>query len=559
MITHEKYKGLPLDEQVKKLNLSDQSRPREYFTQKTVAKYTGLPPNHPDALKKIGSKTIFEPCTKARFDSFYGVKPPRSSAEKARLVRGAKSPTELPEAEKNEIRKRFEPEKTLNSDFGSELLIEEKGPKEITANGTRLVISKRDWSLEHRIRLESEASVSQQPPEQCGARKTDHLTKRSVRQILDAGVFTGTHRGGFTTFATLTFDAESRKKIEAGEITPQKEISRFLDACQKMFQRGWVPAFKATIAKKYNGKKIYCLDSETQKIQAEYWQKSYKHGDVVCVGKTEERPDLKHQKLDYIWTLEKPKNKQGEDNLHCHLLMRWDVPKSYFMAWAQRIEKIWGNGFVHLERMRVREASIDYLLKAIGYTVKGDSEKADQGQIIGNRYGISKTARAPEWEAVNSFEWGCMGYLFKMIQERIAVNRAQANNDLKATRAKLAKTKKIKANRAELHRLKVRANLAKKQLEKAYKGKNVLTVKTQAVFDQFMSWANRQGYSKNKAPSRLWLAEFRRRLRIKAEFAIYKMVTTVTNNEWFSLMRQAIRPEPEPPEFEVFEGQVFAL
>jgi hypothetical protein len=548
-----------LEKQIKQFTAEAKNRPPSYTLPRVKPVYTGLPPGHPDALKVVGTKTIFEPCSQSQFESIYGSGVRRSDSDIARLVRGVKSPTPINPERKKQLIDEFTPSQ-LGLCTGSETVrfVEENDPKEIVANGTRLVISKREWSLEHRIRLESEVSVSQRPPEQFGERLTKNLTKRGIRTILDSGIFTGTHRGGFSTFATLTLDKKAREKVDTGELNPQKEMSRCLDAFQKMFQRGWVPEYKTEKSKMYGKHRIFCIEPNDNKLHCDYWQKSYPWGDVVSVGKSEYSSGLEHQKLDYMWVIEKPKNKQGEDNLHFHLLMRWDVPRKYFQAWAERIEKIWGHGYVHLERMRTKEASIDYLLKAIGYTTKAGEEESEQGEIRGNRYGISKTARAPEWEAVSSYEWGCMGYLFGMVQDRIAANRAQAANELKSARAKIGKIKKVKKNAGELHKARVRINLAKRDLEKVYKGKNVITMKGESVFSQFMKWAERQGYSKNIAPSRLWLSEFRRRLRVKVEYSIYKIKSFVCDHEWYSLFRNVkASDEPEPQSFIEYEGMIF--
>lgn len=554
-----------LIDQVNQLIEADKNRPRTFSIPVTKPVYTGLPPNHPDALKIIGSKTILQTCTEAEFNAYFADDKPRKTRLTTRLVRGAKSPTELSEDEKQRIRNEFSPHSIalntgafLRAGGKNETVIEEKENDEVVANGTRLVISKRDWSLEYRIRLESEVSTSQTPPEQAGERKTKNLTRRAVRKILDSGIYTGTHRGGFTTFVTLTFNANSRKLVENGTIHPQKEISRFLEALQKMFQRGWVPEWKQEKFKKYPWGRVYSVEQAEGKIQAEYWQKQYPWGEVVSVGKTEYSEGLQHQKLDYIWVIEKPKNKQGEDNLHFHLLMRWDVPKEYFHAWANRLERIWGHGFVHLERMKTSEASIDYLLKAIGYTTKG--EESEQGEISGNRYGISKTARAPEWEAVSSYEWGCMGYLFGMVEDRIKSNRAKALNDLKGARAALKHAPKKKTNKNIRHRLRVEASLAKKKYEQVYKGKNVITFKGESIFNQFIRWAENKGYSKNKAPSRLWLAEFSRRLRLKTEYAVFKFKSFVCDHEWHSILKQFLpKSEKEPPSYQVVDGYCVAF
>ncbi|MCS6237996.1 hypothetical protein G3495_23350, partial [Shewanella baltica] len=62
-----------------------------------------------------------------------------------------------------------------------------------------------------------------------------------------------------------------------------------------------------------------------------------------------------------------------------------------------------------------------YLLKALGYLTKG--EKADQGEIKGNRYNISKGARAEPWETIASYHAEHMASIIGEIKYKLE-NRA---------------------------------------------------------------------------------------------------------------------------------------
>ena len=86
-----------------------------------------------------------------------------------------------------------------------------------------------------------------------------------------------------------------------------------------------------------------------------------------------------------------PKNDDGEDNPHIHLLMDWRADRKHFAGWAKRIESIWGNGAFHLERIKDPTAAGAYMAKAAGYMTKAAGDD-DQGEVRGNRYAISSAA-----------------------------------------------------------------------------------------------------------------------------------------------------------------------
>ncbi|PSU70378.1 rolling circle replication-associated protein [Photobacterium phosphoreum] len=62
--------------------------------------------------------------------------------------------------------------------------------------------------------------------------------------------------------------------------------------------------------------------------------------------------------LDYCWVAEMPANEDGEPNPHVHILLRWLVPKTHFFAWVGRLERIWGNGFAKIERIKHAKAEL---------------------------------------------------------------------------------------------------------------------------------------------------------------------------------------------------------
>lgn len=117
------------------------------------------------------------------------------------------------------------------------------------------------------------------------------------------------------------------------------------------------------------------------------------------------------EKLRYCWVAENPKNDDGQDNPHIHVNLDWQVPLGAFRDWAARLESLWGQGFAHIERLRDPAAAGAYLLKAAHYLGKGTA--GEQGAIIGNRYFISKEARAPKFQGLAYLPYGQLALLLE--------------------------------------------------------------------------------------------------------------------------------------------------
>lgn len=359
----------------------------------------------------------------------------------------------------------------------------------------------QDWSKKYRIGLETGAlGAKTAPPMAAGERITENLSKNAVRNVMESGAYLSTCRGGYSTFVTLTFDDEARKRIldvvaipqgktkkysyqikqfnpssgrykkvkkhyqitcidgvhsdyvqTNGKIDIEKaegkkgycngvpasgpwssvefkplssiglEVSRFFDGAQKMYQRGWLPRFIDTpdqIDLFTQNQKIERVNAALPMICPEFIDPLTQEGSQF--DETGDLIKFNHRKhssseyleniygecekaapLDYMWVAEMPDNKLGEKNPHVHVLMRWKVEKPVFRAWAERLEALWGHGFAKLERIKNPAAASNYLLKAVGYLTKGNS--SDQGEIRGNRYGISSSARAPKWQCIGEF------------------------------------------------------------------------------------------------------------------------------------------------------------
>jgi len=62
--------------------------------------------------------------------------------------------------------------------------------------------------------------------------------------------------------------------------------------------------------------------------------------------------------------------------------------------WTQGLDKHWGNGTVHLEKLKYAKSAGRYLMKSIGYLAKGTT--GNQGSVVGQRYGVSRDLNPKE-------------------------------------------------------------------------------------------------------------------------------------------------------------------
>ncbi|PMO52561.1 hypothetical protein [Vibrio splendidus] len=324
-------------------------------------------------------------------------------------------------------------------------------------------LQKRDWSGQYRAQVISQTPVGNAPDANFGERYTDKLTKRSVSKIFESGAYVAQCHDGFTTFITLTFSREQRfalfaalveaegrpytpiefvrdegsivhgkdgaftllpekpfNIVKTAETTMGREVSRFLDGCKKMYQRGW--------------------ETESgDKVAANYKAKLSEFG-----------PDRERSDFHYVWVAECPPSKDsetkeiiGEPNPHIHLIMRWSVEPVYFRDWAKRLEALWGKGMAHIEWIKQPKAASTYLIKALGYAAKG--ENADQGLIRGNRYNIARCSRAPSWETLATFEAHNITAVIKELGYKLEQWKKPMQRSLKRINAQKDQTVKAKA------------------------------------------------------------------------------------------------------------------
>lgn len=381
-----------------------------------------------------------------------------SEAERLRLVKGSKSPTS-PKSDiniaifNNLSLKRIEPSYVLAD-----------SPKHYEKNcvgpGRYVVVGHREWSDEYRIRPEIVGTTKMTLPENTGRRVTEILTTRGARKIAESCDFMGKTRGGYSTFLTLTLAPEARERVENGETTIQNEVSRFFDGLQKMYQRGF---------------------------------------DCEIDGKTEHLPaspvlDGKPERLDYLWVAECPDHidketgEVGGNNPHVHVLMRYRVPYRFFEAWSKRVESLWGQGTAHLEKIKDGSKAGAYMAKAAGYLCKAQG-KSDQGKIRGNRYNISRSARAPDWVCVGRYELGKMGFLLSEAEHDFKERFGHIDKKRKQLTKQLSKAEGPARHKIGKILEKVRSTIAKMPRLSRYQA----ILKGKAQYSEFMQWAANDG------------------------------------------------------------------
>ena len=348
--------------------------------------------------------------------------------------------------------------------------------------GRYAIIESRKWAGEYRVRTQVDQLAALPTPDTSGERKTKELTLRGARAIADSCDFMAKCHGGYKTFLTLTLDDDARARVASGEMTIQKEVKRFFDGANQVFKRGFT----------YQNDKGESVKVEPYHGAPDNWQDD----------------SGKMQSLPYCWVIEVPKNANGEDNPHLHVLLGWRIAYRHFDAWAKRLEKLWGQGFAHLEKIKEAEHAGAYMAKAAGYLTKAEGQ-SDQGEVKGNRYWISKPSRAESWECEGRYQMGEMGglirdvyrfmqwkygHIFKQRAE-LSSQAAQIRKDAKASKptpeAKrkaignaLAKTRKF------INELPARAT------------KYSLILKGDGALGSFLNWSAKP-YSADHVPKRL--------------------------------------------------------
>jgi len=310
-----------------------------------------------------------------------------------RLVKGSKSPTELDIPDNLDI---YEPiEKKYSNETGEHNQDIDQVFYEWAEPGKFIQVKHEEWSDTYTATAIIQQRKQDAPPVQCGDRWTEKLTKAAQRKIDKSARYLSKSKRGYRAFITLTFNNEQRRLIElhdkpgAFDIGQQcgpvinkrtsisKEASRFLNALQQRRKEGM----------------LIDVDGNKKMLRG--------------TGKL----------FDYVWVIENPWHAtlactlEGAQyceidglhhrNPHIHLLTNWTVKRKHFKGWAARIEKLWGHGFAHIEKIKKPASAAAYMAKAAGYIGKGAD--GSQGPVRGNRYNISKGARAPAPRMIGNY------------------------------------------------------------------------------------------------------------------------------------------------------------
>lgn len=418
----------------------------------------------------------------------------------------------------------------------------------------------RGWSGEHRL-MHKVAAPYSLPPARSGDRSTKYLTARGARQLAASCEYVSIKNGGYTTFLTLTFDTPARQRLETiitsgmcteveytkkgvspkvtwlepGErftfSTVQKELSRFFDAIQKMYVRGW--NYKDDLITHYVPGSGYmpCDPVEYDGVEPANIRR---FSSAVMLKKVKFKPE----KLQYLWVAENPASSvdlatgECKKNPHVHVLMRWTVPYCFFRAWAARIESIWRQGFANLQRLKSKkkESAAGYLMKALQYVAKATGA-SDQGEIKGNRYGISESARAPQWETLYTFAWASLGSLIeraRMKQNRIRKPIEQERDELKQQLSQATDEKQKNAIQRAIERTREKLEKAKGRV---YYGRNRVIMQGNEARDKVFQWFKNKGFEWFDKPLSMYTYFLEFRLKKEKE-RLEKMCKFWKESKW---------------------------
>jgi hypothetical protein len=309
------------------------------------------------------------------------------------------------------------------------------------------------------------------------------------------------------------------------------EVSRFFDTCSKIYKRGWQPTYERQRTRKMNGSEYTPLNWTPSRHFSPY------DVDALNIGPG------RSQNLDYLWVAENPLNDQGKRNPHVHVLLRWSVPWSLFPQWAKRIEQAWGQGFGHLEKIKDGSSAGYYIAKAANYLTKGAGSDSDQGPVRGNRYGISKSARAPKWQHSASWGWGNMAQLIGSVGatvQKIIYPLRRERDIARTTLAALPKTDKKGRNRAAAQLRQARSKLAAIPI---WTGKYQIVIRGMALTDRFLLYANANGWKQDPRPDSLWMSKVKQSWKsAKDRYSLRR--TQYSDANWASLLSLFESSEP---------------
>lgn len=332
----------------------------------------------------------------------------------------------------------------------------------------------------------------------------------------------------------------------------QREAGRFFEAANQMYRRGW--QYKAPV----KAGAIRLDDESGFEYTPIAWETIKVPGSraLYCVeGEDEDKRNgarftrLKwwREPLDYLWVAEAPyqtakcwrqdvdappvADEHGEmmTNPHLHLMMRWRVPYRHFRAWARRLERLWGHGFAHLEKIKDPQKAGSYVAKAAGYLCKAQG-KSDQGEIRGNRYSISRRARAPGWMECERHQIGLMGWL--MAEANEAWNRKHGPKIQR--REKLKRELEAAQVPAQRHKIGQLLEQVRAEIETLPRVRKYTAIfKGDEQKERFFEWARGRGWTPERQTG-AWLHQWRREQWRRRNNG--RLIATSTDvADWFAL------------------------
>lgn len=410
--------------------------------------------------------------------------------------------------------------------------------KPIESVGTYSCFQHREWSGEYRFLFKTEKPM-EAPPINSGDRVSYELTQNAARKLSESAEYVALEKGGYKTFLTMTFDNEARARMSrqysAGEYWKinknslpsvyadnnertikgsniQKELKRFFDGLKKKVERGFYIHYR----RKYKTI-IHYPDGPAEFVRIKF--------------NREKIPGISKDELCYCWVAENPpqKDKHGNEiidkqtgefkrNPHAHIMLNYRVDWEIFPAFVKGLESLWSNGFAHFEMIKNQKSAAAYLMKALGYITKA-AAGSDQGVIYGNRYGISKNARAPGWVTARNYAWHIAGQLIEMqrLKQRRELKPLEQQRD--SIKTALEAADKEAKPRLKNALKKVREKITEKK-GAVFFGRNRVVCKDEKAANQFLSWLKKMGWIGLDKPLSLYADILRRKAeKLKSDYS----------------------------------------
>lgn len=189
--------------------------------------------------------------------------------------------------------------------------------------------------------VHTDTLTQNKPPEHCGDRWTEKLSERGKKTIEASAKYMVKTGRGYRTFLTLTFTPEWRAQIEKWDLMKRDEKNRstigkqataFIKTLQQRHRNGITfPGHYRRAGKQQQGGGYYASGSQfkgriTTATSSTRWTPIKWRKSFTLKGNG--------QPFQFVWVIENPKNKDGGQNPHIHVLLNWGVKLDQFHAWA---------------------------------------------------------------------------------------------------------------------------------------------------------------------------------------------------------------------------------